>query len=176
LSALGARPVRRTHGAPPDQRIQGLPPVGKDDDRQQVNSCCHFGTTKSMSLAPAERKALARIEDSLCRSDPELAAMLARFSLPGPRLSFPGLRRLLSGASVSRRWPRLRRFMLVPAVGFLAVLAAVIAVLLSPTAQSACGARTEGFAVVQVSACKPASGAPTKAPHPAAKDRHLSGK
>ena len=38
-----------------------------------------------MSLAPAERRALARIEDSLCRSDPGLARMLTRFRLPVTR-------------------------------------------------------------------------------------------
>jgi Protein of unknown function (DUF3040) len=35
-----------------------------------------------MSLAPAERRALTRIEDSLCRSDPALARMLTRFRVP----------------------------------------------------------------------------------------------
>lgn len=37
-----------------------------------------------MSLTPAERRALAWIEDSLRSSDPGLAAMLATFTLPGP--------------------------------------------------------------------------------------------
>jgi Protein of unknown function (DUF3040) len=36
-----------------------------------------------MSLTPAEQRALARIEDSLRRSDPGLAAMLATFTPPG---------------------------------------------------------------------------------------------
>jgi hypothetical protein len=39
-----------------------------------------------MGLAPSEQRALARIEDSLCRSDPGLAARLATFAAaPAPR-------------------------------------------------------------------------------------------
>jgi hypothetical protein len=38
-----------------------------------------------MSLAPRERRTLASMEDSLCASDPRLAAMLATFTLPGRR-------------------------------------------------------------------------------------------
>jgi DUF3040 family protein len=47
-----------------------------------------------MSLTPAERRALARIEDSLRGSDPGLAAMLATFALPGPRAKVAALIRL----------------------------------------------------------------------------------
>ena len=47
-----------------------------------------------MSLTPAERRALARIEDSLRSSDPGLAAMLATFALPGPGAKVAALIRL----------------------------------------------------------------------------------
>jgi hypothetical protein len=38
-----------------------------------------------MSLAPAERRALDKIEDSLRRSDPQLSRMMRRFTVPVTR-------------------------------------------------------------------------------------------
>lgn len=35
-----------------------------------------------MSLKPHEKRVLASIENSLCRTDPELATMLAKFTVP----------------------------------------------------------------------------------------------
>lgn len=91
-----------------------------------------------MSLAPAERQALARIEDSLRRSDPRLASMLTQFRLP-----------------LTRRLPRLGPFVLlmgVLAVVFLLVVTAV----LSPAKLSRCGLRRGpdfATAVSQVTGC-----------------------
>lgn len=62
-----------------------------------------------MSLAPGERRALARIEDDLRRCDPRLADMLATFALPASRRLMYRGRRLL--------WWRPRKpFMLAAAV------------------------------------------------------------
>lgn len=102
-----------------------------------------------MSLVPAERRALARIEYSLSRSDPRLASMLTRFSLPTSR----------GGRIVTvRRLARLRPFL--PAmIAVIVVFLFVVAIVFSPATPSPCSARSEpGFAAVteQVSGCPPA--------------------
>ena len=101
-----------------------------------------------MSLAPAERRALAEIEDSLCRSDPGLARMLRRFSVPIAR---GGLMVL------ARRLPRPGSIHPLTIV-VIAVILLVLAIVLSPAAPPSCdvhgGTR---FAVgTQVSGCPPA--------------------
>jgi Protein of unknown function (DUF3040) len=100
-----------------------------------------------MSLAPAERRALAEIEDSLCRSDPGLARMLTGFRLPIAR---GGLMVL------ARRLPRPGLIHPLTVV-VIAVILLVLAIVLSP-ARPPCdvhgGTR---FAVgTQVSGCPPA--------------------
>ena len=67
-----------------------------------------------MSLAPAERRALDKIENSLRHSDPQLSRMMRRFSVPLTR----------GGLGVMMRSPgRTRRLLL------LAVILATLAVL-----------------------------------------------
>jgi hypothetical protein len=60
-----------------------------------------------MSLAPDERRNLARIEDSLRRSDPRLATWLATFRLPARlRLLVGWERAIMRGRHLGgRRWP-----------------------------------------------------------------------
>jgi Protein of unknown function (DUF3040) len=83
-----------------------------------------------MSLAPAERRALARIEDSLCRSDPGLARMLTRFRLPITR----------GGWKVLARRPRQLR-LFVPLIFAVTVVLCVLAVVPGPhDAPPSCGA------------------------------------
>jgi hypothetical protein len=83
-----------------------------------------------MSLAPAERRALARIEDSLCRSDPGLARMLTRFRLPIT----------CGGWTIAAR--RLRRArLLVPLILAVTIVLYVLAIVLAPRhAPPSCGA------------------------------------
>lgn len=115
-----------------------------------------------MSLAPAERQALARIEDSLRRSDPRLASMLTRFRLP---LLRGGLRRRLPpfGGGWRRLTRRLRRRLgplIVLVVTLTVVTLLVVAAVLSPGKSPHCSVRTgPGFAnaVGRVIGCPPAS-------------------
>jgi hypothetical protein len=73
-----------------------------------------------MSLAPAERRALAQIEDSLCRSDPRLAGMLTRFRLPITR----------SGWKVLAR--RLQLRLIVPLILTVTIFLCILAIMLGP--------------------------------------------
>jgi hypothetical protein len=102
-----------------------------------------------MSLAPAERRALARIEESLCRSDPRLASMLTRFSLPVWRGGWAGL---------TRRHRRLGSFLpVVMAVAMVLLPALVIG--LSVAAPLSCGPRggaASAAATAHVRGCPPA--------------------
>jgi len=104
-----------------------------------------------MSLAPAERRALALIEDSLHHADPGLARMLTQFRLPLAR----GGWRVVIG-----RLPRLGPF--IPLLVAAAVVSAlVLAVLLGPSGSLPCGARGEtGFAATaaQAGGCPPTGG------------------
>jgi len=60
-----------------------------------------------MSLAPEERRTLARIEDSLSRSDPRLASWLTTFTLPARLRLVVGCKRaIMRGSRLAwRRWP-----------------------------------------------------------------------
>jgi|ERR1700761_360407 hypothetical protein len=81
-----------------------------------------------MSLAPAERRALDKIEDSLRHSDPQLARMLRRFTVP---ITHGGL------VILARRPGRLRLMvMLSVAVAMVAVL--VFAALHGPAGVTPC--------------------------------------
>jgi hypothetical protein len=103
-----------------------------------------------MSLAPAERQALARIEDSLRRSDPRLASMLTKFRLPLFRGGWTGLTSRLS---------RLGPFILVmAALGVVFLL--VVAVVFSLSQPSRCVRSGPGFATAlsRVGSCPSASG------------------
>jgi hypothetical protein len=112
-----------------------------------------------MSLAPSERRALGRIEDSLSRSDPRLATMLATFTLTPFCGNTPRL------ASVLRRITLTKRLML--AVTTLAALAVIMisALLHSSRADPLCSpaARVAGG---QTLSCPPAAGprAPLRCP------------
>jgi DUF3040 family protein len=75
-----------------------------------------------MSLAPAERRALNTIEDALCRSDPRLARMLARFKLPLSR----------GGLVIFLRRPRPLRQLIVSAVAVTAAVLVVVGIVRSP--------------------------------------------
>ncbi|MDQ2812119.1 MAG: DUF3040 domain-containing protein [Actinomycetota bacterium] len=81
-----------------------------------------------MSLAPAERRALNEIEDSLRRSDRRLARMLTRFMVPLSR----------GGLLILVRRPRRRRRLIVSAVGVTAALLLVVAILRAPVTPQAC--------------------------------------
>ena len=99
----------------------------RNDDHHRPRS--DPGTERAMSLAPAERRALARIEDSLCRSDPGLARMLTRFRLPITR----------GGWTIAARRPRRAR-LLVPLILAVTVALCVLAILPGPhRAPPSCG-------------------------------------
>ena len=103
-----------------------------------------------MSLAPAERQALARIESSLRCSDPRLASMLTQFRLPLFRGGSTGL---------TRRLPQLWPFISLM-VALIVVFLFVLTVVLSPGKPSPCGVHSgPGFAIAagQVTGCSPAS-------------------
>ena len=83
-----------------------------------------------MSLAPVERRALARIEDSLCRSDPRLAGMLTRFRLPITR----------GGWKVLVRRPR-QLSLIVPPILTVTIFLCILAIVFGPHhAVPSCGA------------------------------------
>lgn len=81
-----------------------------------------------MSLAPAERRALARIEDSLCRSDPRLARMLTQFRLPLSRGGLKGL---------ARRFPALRPYLSL-IIALAVALVFILVLMLSPSMPLRC--------------------------------------
>jgi hypothetical protein len=97
-----------------------------------------------MSLAPGERRALATIEDSLSRSDPQLARMLTRFTMPASR----------AGVAVVARRLRQLRPRIISAVIVIVAFLLVLAVLRSPATPLRRAART-GTAATQVSNCPP---------------------
>jgi hypothetical protein len=75
-----------------------------------------------MSLAPAERRALNKIEDALCRSDRRLARMLARFKLPLSR----------GGLVIFLRRPGQLTRLIVSAVAVTAAVLVVVGIVRSP--------------------------------------------
>jgi hypothetical protein len=77
-----------------------------------------------MGLRPAERRVLDKIENSLRHSDPQLARMLGRFSVPLTR----------GGLMVMARRPRRLRLVIAAAVGLAAVIFLVVAALHGPAA------------------------------------------
>lgn len=87
-----------------------------------------------MSLAPAEQRALDKIEDALRRSDQRLAHMMTRFRLP---LSRGGLVIFLC------RLRRLRR-LIVSAVTVAAAVFLVVVVIRSPVPPRCSAPRTGG--------------------------------
>jgi Protein of unknown function (DUF3040) len=87
-----------------------------------------------MSLAPAEQRALDKIEDALRRSDQRLAHMMTRFRLP---LSRGGLVIFLC------RLRRLRR-LIVSAVAVAAAVFLVVVVIRSPAPPRCSAPRTSG--------------------------------
>ena len=101
-----------------------------------------------MSLKPHEKRVLAGIENTLCRTDPELAAMLATFTVP-------------------RRW-KIRR----PQLGWrpvkvyltatvFAIAALVLWGLLSiPARQQQCASPRQGLPGLTFAACAPVHGGP----------------
>jgi peptidoglycan/LPS O-acetylase OafA/YrhL len=99
-----------------------------------------------MSLAPAERRALDGIEGSLRRSDPRLARILTRFSLP----LFRG------GLAILARRLRRPRLAIVSALAVAAVAVLVVAALHTPEPPVPCAAAaTSGLLGpgAQASAC-----------------------
>lgn len=87
-----------------------------------------------MSLAPAERRALDKIEDGLRRSDRRLARMMTRFKVP---LSRGGLMILVRRLRRSRRSRRSRR-LIGWAVVATAVALVVAGILNSPATPRTC--------------------------------------
>jgi hypothetical protein len=101
-----------------------------------------------MSLAPAERRALDAIGDSLRRSDPRLARMLTHFAVPLSR----GALAILA----YRLWQRRLLVMVILAVVSIAVI--VVAALHSPDPPVPCGTISgTGFSVpsTQGGSCPP---------------------
>ncbi|MFY9927112.1 MAG: DUF3040 domain-containing protein [Streptosporangiaceae bacterium] len=99
-----------------------------------------------MSLAPAERRALDGIEDSLRRSDPRLARMLTRFSLPLSR----------GGLVILARSIRQRRLLVVSVLTVATLAVVVVAALHRPAPPVPCAAAgTVGLVApgTQASAC-----------------------
>ena len=76
-----------------------------------------------MSLAPAEQRALDKIEDALRRSDRRLARMLARFKLPLSR----------GGLVIFLRKPGQLTQLIVSAVAVTAAVLVVAGIVRSPT-------------------------------------------
>jgi hypothetical protein len=102
-----------------------------------------------MSLAPAERRALARIEDSLCRFDPRLARMLTQFRLPITR----------GGWKVLARRPR-QLTLLVSLILAVTCLLCILAVVAGPHAPPPCGAGSgpgSVTAAAHINSCSAAS-------------------
>jgi hypothetical protein len=118
-----------------------------------------------MSLAPSERRALARIENSLSSSDPGLATMLATFTLP----TFDG---------GTPRWKcLLRRIVRIPIPFILAglVLAAMSAIIVGALLRSGpgdplCTPSTRAIAGGQTLSCPPAAGPLARPGRPAGND------
>ena len=107
-----------------------------------------------MSLAPSERRALARIEMLLRSSDTGLAAMLATFTHPKHRGGFFG--RLFSW----RTWLRIKHF--VPVTIAVAVICLVIlgGILLGNPGRSVCdSSNLRGTLTWQLSDCSAQSSA-----------------
>jgi hypothetical protein len=99
-----------------------------------------------MSLAPAERRALDGIEDSLRRSDPRLARMLTRFSLPLSR----------GGLAIQARRIRQRKLLIVSVLAVATLAVVVLTALHRPAPPVPCAAAGAAGLVApgtQASAC-----------------------
>ena|SRR5487761_509304 len=108
-----------------------------------------------MSLAPKEQRALAGIEDSLSRSDPRLATMLATFTVPSSRGRIPRWKALPPGRS------RIRRFIPVTLATALTGLAVLGGLLLSHPSQQACTPRSGGVTAFRlIIGCQPGGSPP----------------
>jgi hypothetical protein len=103
-----------------------------------------------MSLAPAERRILTEIGESLGRSDPGLARMLTRFRLP---ISRGGWEVLI------RRLPRLKP-LLPAAVTVIMVVMLILVIAFSSHASPQCAVHSglRSATTTQLSGCPPASG------------------
>jgi hypothetical protein len=107
-----------------------------------------------MGLVPRERRTLARIEQSLQRSDPGLAAQFARFTSFTSRSAIPRWERLAPW------WLRLRRLALLTA-GTTAAALFVAALVLGQVRHSSGAPRAVcNVAAGRLSLCQPAGGPP----------------
>jgi Protein of unknown function (DUF3040) len=110
-----------------------------------------------MSLAPDEKRALALIENSLRSTDPVLATMLARFTVPGQW-------------KIRRQGSRWQQTMLCLPVVFLVIAAAglvLLALLCIPAHQQRCASQSQqGLPGLTFAACTPAHGGPAPGSHP----------
>jgi hypothetical protein len=114
-----------------------------------------------MSLTPAERRALARIEDSLRVSDPRLAATLATFALPGSGPKIAALVRM------PRRITRARHF-IVAALALAAMCVLFVgAVLQGGGGDPLCIPGARVITGGQALNCPPAAGPPARRSRPA---------
>jgi len=99
-----------------------------------------------MSLKPHEKRVLAGIENTLCRTDPELATMLANFTVP--KIRHPQL-----------RWRPVKVY--VTATVFAIAAALVLWGLLSiPAHQQQCAPQRQGLPGLTFAACAPVHGGP----------------
>jgi len=99
-----------------------------------------------MSLKPHEKRVLAGIENTLCRTDPELATMLANFTVP--KIRHPQL-----------RWRPVKVY--VTATVFAIAAALVLWGLLSiPARQQQCASPRQGLPGLTFAACAPVHGGP----------------
>jgi len=112
-----------------------------------------------MSLKPHEKRVLAGIESTLCRTDPELATMLAEFTVP-------------------RRWKirrelRWRPIKVYLAATVFAITAALVlwGLLSTPAHQQQCAPQRQGLPGLTFAACAPVHGGPASGSQKA-EERH----
>lgn len=112
-----------------------------------------------MSLAPEERRTLARIEDSLSRSDPRLASWLTTFTLPARLRLMVGCKRaIIRGRRLAwRRWPA-RLALLAAGAAVLSLIAAGMIALGRVKLPACAGPGVHTSAFRPVLTCRRASG------------------
>jgi Protein of unknown function (DUF3040) len=113
-----------------------------------------------MSLAPGERRRLARIEDSLSRSDPRLAAWLTTFTLPVRlRLAVACQRAIMRGSRLARRRRATRLALLAAGLAALSLIVAGVVALSQVKVPACAGHGVRTSAVHSVLSCQhPGSG------------------
>ena len=113
-----------------------------------------------MSLAPHEKRVLARIENTLRSTDPELATMLARFSVPG----------LWKIRRQELRWQLTKVYLAAVLFAVTAAGLMLWALLFAPAHQQQCASQgQQGLPGLTFTACAPAHSGPASGSHPSGK-------